>query len=88
MSPMYEVTGYDRKTGRLVAFYDVTARRLSSVKHAAGVPAFDDGLGAYPLNRDQVSAISRLLETPIENENLDYFLEAYDAGADRNPPGA
>jgi hypothetical protein len=29
-----------------------------------------------------------LLETPIDNENLDYFLEAYDEGADRNPPGA
>ena len=87
MSPMYEVTGYDRKTGRLVAFYDVAARRISSVKNAAGVPSSDDGLGAYPLNRDQVSAISRLLETPIENENLDYFLEAYDAGADPNPSG-
>ena len=87
MSPMYEVTGYDRKTGRLVAFYDVTARRLASVKKAAGVPSSDDGLGAYPLNREQLSVISRLLETPIDNENLDYFLEAYDAGADRNPPG-
>jgi hypothetical protein len=29
-----------------------------------------------------------LLETPIDDENLDYFLEAYDEGADRNPPGA
>jgi hypothetical protein len=28
-----------------------------------------------------------LLETPIDNEDLDYFLEAYDEGADRTPPG-
>jgi hypothetical protein len=54
MSPMYEVTGYDRKTGRLMAFYDVGARRLSSVKKAAGVSSSDDGLGAYPLNRRAV----------------------------------
>ena len=41
---MYEVTGFERKTGRLVAFYDASARRLSSVKNAAGVPSSDDGL--------------------------------------------
>ena len=56
MPPMYEVTGYDRKTGRLSWRYDVAARRLASVKNAAGVPSSDDGLGAYPLNRDQVPA--------------------------------
>jgi hypothetical protein len=86
MSPMCEVTGYDRKTGRLVAFYDVPARRVSSVKDIAGVPSSDDGLGAYPLGRDQVSAVARLLETTLDNEDLDYFLEAYDESADRRQP--
>jgi hypothetical protein len=88
MSPMYEVTGYDRKTGRLVAFYDVPARRVSAVKNIAGVPSCDDGLGAYPLGRDQVSAVARLLETPIGTADLEYFLEAYDEGADRRQPSA
>jgi hypothetical protein len=88
MSPMYEVTGYDRKTGRLVAFYDVPARRAPAVKDIAGVPSSDDGLGAYPLGREQVSAVARVLETPIGNPDLDYFLEAYDEDADRRQPGA
>ena len=88
MSVRYEVTGYDRKTGRLAAFYDVPFRRLPSIRKVAGVSPLDDGLGAYPLDRDQVSAIARLLEMRIENQDLDYFLEAYDAEADRNSPGA
>ena len=88
MSVMYEVTGYDRKTGRLAAFYDVPFRRLPSIRKVAGISALDDGLGAYPLDRDQVSAVARVLETRIENQDLDYFLEAYDAEADRNSPGA
>ena len=84
MSPMYEVTGYDRKTGRLVAFYAVPARRIPSVKKIAGVPSSDDGLGSYPLDRDQLSAIARILEMPINKEDLDYFLEAYAEGANQS----
>jgi hypothetical protein len=78
MSAKYEVTSYDRKTGRLVAFYDIPAERISSIKNIAGVSPSDDGLGSYPLNRDQVSAIAEVLETPIEDERVDFFLEAYD----------
>jgi hypothetical protein len=81
---MYEVTGYDRQTGPLVTFYDVPAPRILSVKNITGVPSSDDGLGSYPLDRDQVFAIARVLETPIDKPELDYFLEAYDEGADRS----
>jgi hypothetical protein len=84
MSPMYEVTGYDCKTGRLVAFYAIPPGRIPSVKKIAGVPSSDDGLGSYPLDRDQLSAIARILKTPINKENLDYFLEAYAEGANQS----
>lgn len=87
MSPMYEVTGYDRKTGRLVTFYDVPALRIASVKNIARVPLSDDGLGSYPLDRKQMAAIARVLEAPIEEGDLDYFLETYDAGADQSASG-
>ena len=65
MSVMYEVTGYDRKTDRLVTSQDVPERGVASVKNIAGVPSSDDGLGSYPLNYDQVVAIARVLQTPI-----------------------
>ncbi len=81
MSLVYELTGYDRRTGRLVTFYDVPTWRISSVKNTAGIPSSDGGLGSYPLDRDQMSAIAGILETPIDQEDLDYFLEAYDEGA-------
>ena len=84
---MYEMNGYDPKSGRLVTFYDIPERRLGSGKDIAGIPPSDDGLGSYPLNRDQVRAIARVLETPIENEDLDYFLEAYDASANQSATG-
>ena len=88
MSPKYEVTGYDRSTGRLVAFYDVPTQRISSIKDIARVPASDDGLGSYLLNRDQVSAIAKVLMTAIDDESVDFFLEAYDEGVVRpNPQG-
>ena len=83
MSPKYEVTGYDRSTDRLVAFYDVPAQRISSIKDIPGVPASDDGLGSYLLNRDQVSAIAKVLMTAIDDESVDFFLEAYDEGVIR-----
>jgi hypothetical protein len=82
---MYEINGYDPKSGRLVTFYDVPERRAGSCKNIAGVPPSDDGLGSYPLNRDQVHAIASVLETSIENEDLEYFLEAYDAATDHQP---
>lgn len=88
MAAMYEVTGYDRQTGRLAAFYDVPARRVSSIKKIASVPPSDDGLGAYPLAPDQVSEIAKVLATPIDNHELDYFLEAYHESGDRRAPGA
>ena len=84
MSVMYEVTGYDRKTNRLVTFHDVPERRVASVKNLAGLPSSDDGLGSYPLNRDQVVAIARVLETPIDEGDLDFFLEAFDGNSDQS----
>jgi hypothetical protein len=78
MSVMYEVTGYDPKTDRLVTFHDVPERQVASVKSIAGVPASDDGLGSHPLNHDQVVAIIRVLEIPIEQGDLKFFLEAFD----------
>jgi hypothetical protein len=87
MSVRYEVTGYDRNTGRLVTFYDVPERKIDSCKSIAGVPPSDDGLGSYPLDRDQVAAIAKVSETPIEQGDLDYFLEAYDASTNQSAAG-
>jgi len=87
MSVMYEVTGYDRNTGRLVTFYDVPERTVPSVKELAGVPSSDDGLGAYPLNHCQLAAVANVLGAQIESADLDYFLEAYDGGTNQSAAG-
>jgi hypothetical protein len=82
MSVLYEVTGYDPKTDRLVTFHDVPECQVSSVKSIAGVPSSDDGLGSYPLDHHQVVAITRVLEIPIEQRDLKFFLEAFDRDSD------
>ena len=87
MSVMYEVTAYDRNTGRLVTFYDVPKRRIASVKNIAGIPPSDDGLGSYLIDRGQIAALASVLDTPIAEGDLDFFLEAYDGGTNRSAAG-
>ena len=76
MPVMYEVNGYDRASGELVKTYDVPAHRISFVLRTARVPA-SDGYGSYPLTPGQLAEIGALLETEIEPDNLDFFLEPY-----------
>src|ERR1700730_12908516 len=68
MALMYEVTGYDRQTGRLAVSYDV-----SLVKKIAGIGLSDDGLGSYPLGATQIPEIAKALKTEIEQGGCDYF---------------
>ena len=49
MALMYEVTGYDRQTGRLAVSYDVPERNIALVKKIAGIGSSDDGLSSYSL---------------------------------------
>lgn len=74
-SIIYEVIGYDRKTGEVIAEYRVPVRRVRSVFHIAGVSPQDDGFGCYPLRHEQVSEIERVLETTIQHPDCDFFLE-------------
>jgi hypothetical protein len=83
MSVKYEVTGYDRETGRLIDFYDIPEQDIVNIKSLAGIPPSDDGLGSYPLNRGQLSEIARSIKTSIEAGDRNYFLEAYDESGDR-----
>jgi len=60
MALMYEVTGYDRQTGRLAVSYDVPERKIALVKKIAGIGSSDDGLGSYPLGPTQIPEIRRM----------------------------
>jgi uncharacterized protein (DUF433 family) len=49
MALIYEVTGYDRQTGRLAVSYDVPEQKIALVN-------WDEILAAYPdLERDDIS---------------------------------
>jgi len=78
MAVMYEVTGYDRQSGRLAVSYDVPQRKIALVKKIAGIGSFDDGLGSYPLGPEQISRIAKALKTQIDQGRRDFFLEPYE----------
>ena len=66
MALMYEVTGYDRQTGRLAVSHDVPEQKIALVKKIAGVGSSDDGLGSCPLGPTQIPQIAKALKTEIE----------------------
>jgi hypothetical protein len=78
MALLYEVTGYDRQTGRLAVSYDVPEQKIALVKKIAGVGSSDDGLGSYPLGATQIPEIAKALQTEIEQGGCDYFLEPFE----------
>ena len=84
MTLMYEVTGYDRQTGRLAVSYDVPGRKIAPVKKIAGIGSSDDRFGSYPLGPTQIPKIAKALKTEIEQGGCDYFLEPFEKP--RQPP--
>jgi hypothetical protein len=78
MALRYEVTGYDRQTGRLAVSYSVPARKIAVVKQIAGIPSSDDGLGSYRIGLDQIPEIAKAWKTGIEQGRYDFFLEPYE----------
>ena len=84
MALMYEVTGYDRQTGRLAVSYDVPEQKISLVKKITGVGSSDDGLGSYPLGPTQIPEIAKALQTEIEQDRCDFFLEPFEKRQQRS----
>jgi hypothetical protein len=77
---MYEVTGYDRETGELVASYDIPGHYLASALRTAGAAQIPDpDLGSYRLDAGQVHEIAHLIGKSVYEPQLDFFLEPYDA---------
>jgi hypothetical protein len=78
MALMYEVTGYDRQTGRLAVSYDVPEQKIALVKKISGIGSSDDGLGSYSLGATQIPEIAKALKTEIEQDRCDFFLEPFE----------
>ena len=83
MALMYEVTGYDRQTGRLAVSYDVPEQKIALVKKIAGIGSSDHVLGSYLLGATQIPQIAKALRTEIEQGRCDFFLEPFEKPGSR-----
>ena len=78
MKVVHRLVGYDRRTDRLKARYDIPADRLAEAKRIALVAADDpEAAWSYPLSAAQARAIAQLLCAEVEFGPLDFFLEPF-----------
>jgi hypothetical protein len=78
MKVVHRLVGYDRRTDRLKARYDIPVECLAEAKRIALVAADDpDAAWSYPLSADQARAIAQLVCAEIDVGPLDFFLEPF-----------
>src|SRR5690242_19178798 len=89
MTVMYEVTGYDSKTEKLVVSFDIPVSCHAAALQVAGAKEIPDpNFWSYPLDARQVGEIAELIGSPIQRPGLNFFLEPYAAPPQRvHEPG-
>jgi hypothetical protein len=74
----HSLVGYDRGSERVAEEVDVPAAVLAQAKKLARVPADDpDAIMCYPLDASAARSLARLLQTGVDIERRDYFLEGF-----------
>ena len=77
MTIVYRLVSYDKQTERKRGEFAIPDDNLAVVREIAGILPTDDGLGDYPLNDDQATAIARLLNMKIDCDAFAYYVEPY-----------
>ena len=76
MSVPHQLTGYDKRTEKLVYAYDIPRTKDHLVRDVAGVPQRDtDGLGSYHLSPEQARKIAAAIGARINTDRYDWFVE-------------
>ena len=84
MKVIHHLVGYDRRTDRMKARYEIPSGMLAEAKRVAGVASDDpDAAWSYPLSADHARAVAALNQAPIHPDRLEFFLEpSADLGAE------
>ena len=82
----HNLVGYDRRTERVAAEFDVLDAVLARAKELAGVPADDpDATMCYPLDASRACRLADMIHARIDAKQCDYFLEGFAGGGDGRP---
>lgn len=80
MSIGHIVTGYDKRTERLIIAHAIPESVFDEIRALANVPAADaEAIGSYPLSPGAVFEIASRLLQPMSVDGYDWFLEPADA---------
>ena len=79
---IYRVVTYDRSTERMAGHLPVAPAFIEQVKKIAGFQPQDDGLGEYPLNKEQTGQIAQIMGFRPEPDRFFYYVEPYEFAAD------
>jgi hypothetical protein len=78
MTTVHRLTGYDKKTERLVFEYDIPPSKLRRAKELANVPRDDpSAVGSYPLDPSQARHVARLINQMVNIDRYSWFLEPF-----------
>lgn len=76
----HALVGYDRRTGKVAAEYEVPTQALPLAKQVAGVGEDDpDAALSYMLTPRQAIEIAEAINAPADTRALNFYLEGYDA---------
>ena len=79
---IYRIVTYDKNTERMKGSLPVPLNVLPEVKRIAGFKPEDDGLGEYPLDKEQTREIARILGFYPEPDNFYYYVEPCESPED------
>lgn len=75
MSLDLQVSGYDKRTERLSIAHPVPSSLSDTARRLARVGSDDDGEGAYPLEPGAARTLGLKLDTNLDLDRYDWFLE-------------
>lgn len=71
----YCIVTYDKVTERIKGSMPIPRSALVDVKYIAGFCSQDDGLGEYPLSKEQTRQVAKILNFNPEPDRFYYYVE-------------
>jgi hypothetical protein len=79
MGLIYKLVGFDPDTEYLALSFDIPRKKIRKTKIVAGIADNPAIVADWPLSRDQVKEIAKLIGAVVDVAHYDWALEPYPA---------